>query len=244
MELEIIGSGSSGNSYLLTSSIGERLIIEAGVNFKEIKKALKFNYINASCLVTHQHTDHSKAANDVCKAGINLYCLPSTASAAGLKSHRVKFIEPNREFIINSFKILPFSVKHDVECLGFLIFHNECGRVLFITDSYMVTQRFRGLNNIIIEANYSDEILDEMINSGKIEKWRKDRLVQSHMSLKTCKGVLEANDLSEVYKIVLIHLSASNSNAEQFKKEVEELTQKKVIVASKGLKIDFNITPF
>ncbi len=188
--------------------------------------------------------DHAKGAKAVCAAGINVHCLKTTAEDFDFKSHRLKSIEPNVEFSIGGFKIYPFPVKHDVDCLGYLIHHEECGKVLFITDSFMVTQRFKGLNNIIIEANYSDEILEANKQSGKIEGWRSDRLIQSHMSIDTCKGVLKANDLKEVYQIVLVHLSDTNSNAEQFKKEVEDLTLKRVTVASKGLIIDFNRSPF
>ena len=46
------------------------------------------------------------------------------------------------------------------------------------------------------------------------------------------------------YNIVLIHLSDSNSDANLFKKEIFELTGKKVTVADKGMTIPFNITDF
>lgn len=42
MKLKIIGSGSSGNCYILESDT-EALIIEAGLPFLEVKKALNFN---------------------------------------------------------------------------------------------------------------------------------------------------------------------------------------------------------
>jgi len=56
--------------------------------------------------------------------------------------------------------------------------------------------------------------------------------------------MLSANDLSQVNNIVLIHLSDSNSDEIQFQNEVSELTGKNVTVASNGMTINFNKTPF
>jgi hypothetical protein len=64
------------------------------------------------------------------------------------------------------------------------------------------------------------------------------------MSLDTCIKTLKANDLSLVNNIVLIHLSDSNSNEIEFKKEVKQATGKTVTVANNGISIDFNKTPF
>jgi ribonuclease BN (tRNA processing enzyme) len=58
------------------------------------------------------------------------------------------------------------------------------------------------------------------------------------MSLETCKEFLQANDLSQVKDIALIHLSDSNSDAERFKREDEGLTGKPTYIASKGLEIE------
>ena len=47
MVLKVLGSGSSGNCYILESDT-EALIIEAGVPFLDVKKALDFptNYMS------------------------------------------------------------------------------------------------------------------------------------------------------------------------------------------------------
>lgn len=42
MRLKVLGSGSSGNCYILENE-NEALIIEAGLPFMEVKKALDFN---------------------------------------------------------------------------------------------------------------------------------------------------------------------------------------------------------
>jgi len=64
------------------------------------------------------------------------------------------------------------------------------------------------------------------------------------MSLNTCKETLLANDLSQVQKIVLIHLSDSNSDERKFKKVIEEATGKIVYVANNNQILEFNKNPF
>ena len=63
--------------------------------------------------------------------------------------------------------------------------HSECRNLLFITDTYYVPNRFANINNILIEANYCDMIIDEKLRISN--KFVRDRVIQSHMSIKTCK---------------------------------------------------------
>ena len=55
MQLKIISSSSSGNSYLLTNG-KETLVVEAGMPFKKVKEALNFDISSIEgCISTHQH---------------------------------------------------------------------------------------------------------------------------------------------------------------------------------------------
>lgn len=247
MQLTVINSNSAGNAYILESDSGEALLIECGVNFTKIKEALNFNLKKVvGCLVTHEHGDHAKSIKEVIASGINVYATEGTHTATGtLKSHRSITTFHGDEFKVGSFKVLAFSVEHDVnEPVGFLINHTECGNVLFITDSYFCKWTFNDLNQVIIEANYCHKILDDRVAAGMNPKFLRDRVITSHMSLATCKQMLGANNLSQVKNIVLIHLSDGNSNEKQFKYEVEQQTGKQVHIAVPGLKVNFNKQPF
>ena len=58
--LKVLGSGSSGNCYLLECK-DESLILEAGFNYKRIKEFIGFDLSRISgLLVTHEHDDHAK----------------------------------------------------------------------------------------------------------------------------------------------------------------------------------------
>lgn len=245
MKLKILGSGSSGNCYILEND-HTSLIIECGISMKEIKQGLDFNLNKvAGVLVSHEHKDHCKSVEDVIAAGLNVYCSKGTFKKMGVGSRRVCTMSAMTKYLVGHFTVMPFDVKHDaVEPFGFLIHHPDCGSVLFITDSYYVPHRFMNLNNIIIEANYCNEILESRKASGDLHNMVRDRVLESHMSIDTCKELLKANDLTAVNNIILIHLSDGNSNASSFKKQVEDVTGKTVHVAEKHMVIDFSKTPF
>lgn len=249
MKLTVINSNSTGNAYILESTSGEALLVECGVSWEQIKKALGFNLKKVvGCIVTHEHLDHCKSALQVMAAGINVWATLGTHDAMETTSnHRACVTKGGTHFYCGEgFKVMAFDTKHDcAEPVGYIIHHDECGSVLFLTDSYYSEYKFTNLNNIIIEANYCQKILDKRVIDGTNPKFLRDRVITSHMSLATCKLTLLANDLSQVNNIVLIHLSDGNSDAARFKTEVQEATGKTVHVAAAGMEIEnFNKKPF
>ena len=137
MKLKVLGSGSSGNCYLLQNK-DETLIIECGLSYKTILKGLNFDLRNVvGCLISHEHKDHSKAVNDVLNNAIDVYTSEETLKSINIKNYRAKIIRAEEQFNIGQFTIVPIKTQHDAaDPLGFLIYHNEIGRLLFITDSY------------------------------------------------------------------------------------------------------------
>lgn len=249
MKLKVIGTGSKGNAYLLENG-EEALLIECGVNINAIKLALDYNLDKlVGCIVTHEHGDHAKSIKNLMELGVGVWATDGTHKACGtLKHHRALSLNGLRGgssfpiSIMGEFRVLPFVVKHDAaEPCGFLINHPDCGTTLFLTDSMYSIYTFKGLNNIIIEANYCPKIARKKL--GDMEFLR-NRVINSHMSIDTCIDLLKANDLSAVNNIVLIHLSDSNSNEVEFKRKVEEATGKTCTVADNGLEMEFNKSPF
>lgn len=248
MQLKVISTGSKGNAYILENQ-SEALLIECGVRISEIKKALDFNLKKvAGCIVTHEHMDHAFAIKDVVALGIKLYASNGTLTKMSVftgKGSRSVVMENRATYQIGGFKVMAFDVKHDaVEPVGFLIHHPDCGKVLFLTDTYYCEYTFPGLNNIIIEANYAKEIVDSKFGADSGKEFLRNRILKSHFSLENCKGMLRANDLSAVNNIVLIHLSDSNSDEAMFFRQVKQQTGKNVTVARNNMVIEFNKTPF
>lgn len=246
MKLRVISSNSSGNAYLFFND-QEALLVECGVRFDRIKQALGYNLRKlAGCLVSHEHQDHCRAVTDVMAAGIPVYASAGTHEAMGTKySHRARVMQAGKQYKVGGFQVKGFDIRHDTaEPFGFLIWHEETGLVLFLTDTIYSEYRFQGLSNILIEANYSQEILDARTREGENPKFLRDRVIESHMNIETCKEALLANDLSGVQNIVLIHLSDGNSDAMEFQREITEVTGKTVWVADRDMTIDLNKEPF
>ena len=242
MELTVIGTGSKGNAYLLENE-EEALLIECGVNIKAIKQALNFNLSKVvGCILTHEHGDHAKSVKEVMASGINVLATYGTHKACkNTANHRAHTFQ-NMTHKLGGFKIKHFKVQHDAaEPCGFLINHKETGNVLFLTDTMYCGYTFRNLHNIIIEANYSHEVIRVKLGD---KEFLKNRVMESHMSLDTCIDFLKANDLSQVNNIVLIHLSDGNSDEKLFRTEVTNATGKTVTVADNGLVMELNKYPF
>jgi len=221
MNLHILSSSSKGNGYILQND-SEALIIEAGVRLSEVKKALGWNLGKvAGCLLSHVHGDHSKYVREYLNAGIDLFTSRGTIEALGETNHRLHAVTAQSMNFLGMFRVKPFLVEHDcIEPFGFLLQHPECGKVLFATDTGYLEYLFDGLSNIIIEANYSDNILDANIRSGRTPAIVRKRVLGYHMELGVLLDFFNANDLREVNNIVLIHLSDGNSDAEQFRQAV------------------------
>jgi phosphoribosyl 1,2-cyclic phosphodiesterase len=240
VKLLVLGSSSAGNGYILQDSEGNSLILEAGVRLKEVKSALDFNIRGIQgCLISHRHGDHIKFAQQYMDAGIDIY----TGDDNNLEGHRFIKIKEMDQKTIGPFKIKSFPVIHDVQTFGYLIEHPESGKVCFITDTAYCKYTFKGLNNIIIEANYCQDIMTKRFLDGSLNALVRARTMQSHMSLQTTLEFLAANDLTEVNNIVLIHLSSGNADAESFKSRAIEHTGKTVHIASPGAELSLTKTP-
>lgn len=232
MEIKALASSSKGNCYLVSD--GETsLLLECGIRYSDIQKGLNYQVSQVDgCLISHEHGDHGKAVKEVMKAGINVYTSKGTAEALGASGHRLKTIANRKPFTVGTWTILPFEVEHDAaEPLGFLLANKWGEKLLFATDTYYIKYKFPGLTHIMVEANYSMDILKENIEAGRVPAVMKKRLMRSHFSLENVKEFLKVNDLSKVEEIWLLHLSDSNSDEELFKREIQSLTGKIVHLA-------------
>lgn len=216
-----IASSSAGNCYVLDEG-SSKLLLECGVAFSEIKEAIDFRFSDVDgCVLSHEHRDHSRSAKEVMKAGIDLFASRGTLDALNLSGHRAIPVSPKQTFRIGAWTVAAFETQHDAsESLGFLIGTDTGDKLAFITDSYFLKYRFTGLTHLMIECNFSEEILDQNMAAGRLHFGMRSRLYQSHFSLENVKDFLRANDLSSLREVHLIHLSNTNSNSKLFKREI------------------------
>jgi phosphoribosyl 1,2-cyclic phosphodiesterase len=218
-------SSSKGNLYSVSNG-DTTIMIDCGVPWGQIQKAFGFqtSRVSALCL-DHEHKDHSRSVIDVAKAGIDVFLLPETRVALGVSGHRFHDIAVLEPFKIGTFTIKAFGLQHDVPNCGFL-FASGTDRAVFLIDTAYCQYRFNSLSVIAIEANFSKRTL-----APDLDPAVKRRLYLNHFSLENVKKFLQANDLTRVREIHLLHLSAGNSDAALFRAEIEKLTGKPTYIA-------------
>jgi len=189
MNLKVLGSSSAGNCYLLESE-NECLVLECGIPFKAVKQALGFDILKiVGVVASHSHKDHYGHAEEYLKCGIGVYASEETHNSISRKYQNQIAVKCGYWYQIGGFNITPFHCEHDVECFGYLIRHEDFGTLLFATDTAFIKDNFMKLaaNHILIEANYSEEIVNGYLEKGTINQARMNRVFKTHMSIETCK---------------------------------------------------------
>ncbi len=227
-----VASSSLANAYLIDDG-NSPLIIEAGVQFKKLRQATGFKLsAYAGALISHAHSDHSRAVPGLIKAGVDCYMSAGTANTIGVTGeHRVRIIDPLKQFMLGSWTVLPFPTEHDCEgSLGFLLASGS-DKLLFATDTAYLRFRFSGVTHLMIECNYVRDVLTKNVGAGEVSIERKNRIARSHFGLHNLLDMLRANDCSKLQECWLIHLSRENSHEEQMKRAVAEVIGKPVFIA-------------
>ena len=236
MKFQQFYSGSNGNLYIVTANNGKRLMIECGVSWQNIEKALSYNLDNIiGCLLSHEHKDHSFAIEKVIEAGINVYSGFDTLKALGLEGHRrgIRLMHEGLVVIDDCFGINPFNIEHDaVEPLGFIVY--EFGTkeyMLFATDTSHIKYRFGVPFSIVaLECSYEQERLKDRVAQGEIPEVVARRLLDSHMEKHATMSYIENRcDLSKCSEIHLLHLSGDNLVKERTRREFEQKFLVKVV---------------
>lgn len=225
MVLKCLGSGSSGNCYLLQGE-AETLIIEAGIPYKRILKGIDFNLMNiVGVVVSHSHQDHSKSAEDFKRAGIPVFAPYD--------------LEENDVWFRSQFTVQSFHLEHDVPCVGFYIRHPDMGSLVYLTDTEYCKYRFPNVNHILIEANYDSRLIQE-------DHPARVHILKGHMELQTTKGFVQANKSSELRNVILCHGSEQNLDFENAENQVRDIVGKRVSVmfAKANTSIGLNKYPF
>lgn len=235
--IKVLASGSKGNCYIIQAG-EQKLLLECGIGYKEILKGLNYNIKGIlGCIISHVHSDHCKSFNKVIenlpRAWAPLEVLKKFKSKYSYKAFEIHHMD---KVVLGGFTVMAFDCQHTnsdgSECknVGYLIQHPKLGKILFATDTYYLKYKFKNVDHILIECNYSEKYMEDL------EPYQM-RTFKSHMSLETLKETLKTWDLSKTKTITLIHLSENNGNPGEFKKEIESLTGIPTYIAVPGLEI-------
>lgn len=223
IDIRIIASGSSGNCYLIKDG-DKKILIDPGIRFKLIQKALNFDVTGLDfVLLSHEHKDHSYSISDFINRNIPVLTSTGTANALAIPYEP---LVSEKEVGFSAWKVLPFQTHHDaIEPLGFLILTPSGSKIFYATDTYYISYKFSGVTHFLVECNYSKEIMEK---NDLIPPNVKIRILTSHFELSNVKEFFRNQDLSATIAIYLLHLSDANSDQERFIREIQAITGKPV----------------
>lgn len=233
MVIKCIGTGSSGNCYVLKADNGNMVMLDAGLSIKDIKIGIDFQVskLQVVCL-THGHQDHLRSEKDLRKMGI-----PIIAPFEGKQTSNVYGLNYIQSFALTDNDGNPTHSNGDgspCECYGYIVSHPDMGRLLYVTDTQFVKYRFQHINHMLIGCNFASDLIAESENTQK-----KMHCYSGHMSLETCKDfVASMTEKNTISNIMLCHLSADNSNDDYFTDEIKKVAKNaNVCVLHKGTEI-------
>lgn len=222
MDITVLASSSLGNAYIVSDG-ATSILLDAGIPYRDlqIKSNFKINEVSA-CFISHEHGDHSKAVKDLLSAAIDVYALSDTLSALNIaEHHRVHNVLPLVPIVINTFEIMAVTMHHDCPCVGYMVYSTSTKeRLFFATDTYKITVNPQEIDYLILEINYQKEIVNKLVNEGKMESGIRARLLFSHYELSKALNWLSKIDKNRLKRIYIAHLSNGHSNAEEIKAAV------------------------
>lgn len=231
IEIVCLGSGSSGNCYLIGNG-DEYIMVECGLPYKTIVSKLADQNIELeqikALVVSHSHKDHALALNDLESLDIPIF--------APYREETTEWIDKPTT-LTKWAKVRAFRVDHDVPCYGFAFLLNNKESLLFVTDTRYIEHAYfkYKYNYILIECNHIrkqlEAIMDKALlegNESKVFKFK--RQASYHLSLAGVKKILNSMNLDETKAIFLLHLSKECCNEEVIKREIKAVYNKPTFV--------------
>ena len=224
-----LGSGSSGNCYLLQS--GETsILLDAGISLRTLRKHLKEYDVSleedvSAVFITHDHADHIKAVGDIAKeCGKTIYATRLVHEGIACNRCLKTDVPANRKAFLEKGETL------------------EVGGVRFclITDVGHVTDTIReqvGLANyLVLEANYDVN----MLLMGKYSPFLKERIQgdDGHLNNEQAAYLLAEYATPQLRHVWLCHLSEENNHPVLAKKTVEAVLRQHGIVPGVDFELD------
>ena len=212
-------SSSKGNStYIGTKSEG--ILIDDGVSFSRLKKAMELNGLELDAIkavfVTHEHSDHTKGLAVLTKK----IKAPVFAQSLTLEYLRKSCLINGESFELDSgeeicgMNVHCFSTPHDTrESCGYRIEFPDGKTAAVCTDLGHVTetveQNLLGTDCVLLEANYDIE----MLRNGIYPFYLKTRIFSNNGHLSNVDSGAFAARLvkSGTTRLILGHLSQDNN---------------------------------
>lgn len=253
MKFMSLGSGSSGNCYLLQSG-GSSILLDAGISMRTIKKHLKDCGISLesdvdAVFITHDHADHIKAVGSLASdCGKRIYATElvhegiacNRCLKISIPAERKAFVEKGKPMEVGAFRITPFEVPHDSrDCVGYVV-EADGVRFCLVTDVGHVTeeicQQVSAANYLVLEANHDKD----MLFMGKYSAFLKSRISsdRGHLNNEQAATLLAEHATPRLRHVWLCHLSEENNHPVLARKTAEAVLRSHGIVPGVDFLLD------
>ncbi len=212
-----LGSGSKGNATLIESDRA-CVMIDCGFPLKHTLSRMANKGIQpeqlSAILVTHEHGDHINGVARLAKKyTIPVYLTQGTARSKKIDDKvDVRFIQPDKPFVVGDLSINPVTVPHDArEPCQFVLSDNDKSLGVLTDLGYIsphVQQAFSVCDALVLEANHDYDLLmngsyPPSLKSRVAGDWGHLSNEQAYAFLRHIVGRLET--------VVLAHVSQQNN---------------------------------
>ena len=209
MKITALGSGSSGNCYLVDLG-SSYLMLDCGVRVKELMSKIDINQIELIYL-SHHHYDHDREYENK-----RFRAVPRIDGSINQGFNENRLYKQFKGL----YSMYEFNIEHGGVPNSGLVFqnHKTCETLIYATDFTNCIWNLRKFkpNVVIIECNYCKEVVlsDDNFN-------RQVENIYRHLSLDGTIKFLKTLNLSKCEEIILVHVSSNYGNPEFMRETVE-----------------------
>jgi len=215
-------SSSGGNSFYISSS-GNSLLVDAGMNAKQLEIAIESIGESAekikALLITHEHSDHISAVR-VFASRYNIPVYASEGTLKGMESifdcSKLNLNEISFDgFEAAGMKVVPFHTSHDSrESNGYRIETPDSRSIAVATDMGYVSEDVRrallGCDAVLLESNHDLGML--RCSSYPYHVKRRIMSGVGHLSNDSCAEFARELVENGTTRLILGHLSRENND--------------------------------
>ena len=220
MIINTLGSGSSGNCYLLTSqTTNKQIILDCGIPLREIikhKNFKGFRNVDFACSL-HQHQDHRKYAQDIKKCGIKLI----TEEDFDGKLKR-----------IGQWEYMLFEVAHNVKNCGIVIKDTISGQILCYATDFSAMPIIENVDIWLYEINHDEQTVLKALEKDTVESIHISNGLKNHNSLEKAEKYFKGLKYPPK-QIICCHLSHEFGNRDTVIKTMKQFCDN-IKIAEKG----------
>ena len=232
LTINVLGSGSSGNSALVRSE-RTSVLIDAGLSARRLKRGLDAVGCDpedlSAIVLTHEHGDHVRGLDVFCRQHeVPVYCNALTRESLEQSlrhSKQWRIVEAESAFVIGDLEASAFAVTHDaVDPMGF-VFSDAESTLGVLSDVGHVTKSVRralgSVDTLFVEANY--DLL--MLQNDTKRPWStKQRILSRHGHLSNDQAAELVGHCApeSLQQVVLGHLSQDCNDPSLARETVEK----------------------